>query len=510
MNFIRKPQFWILALIICVFAYWRLWHIDGLFNWTRDYDEGAYSIGGRLIAQGYLPYRDFTLVHPPLYDLVLSSVYKIAGYSFLYGRYLSLAIAIGCLILVYLILKKLLSRTAGLIGAGLFSVFPGFFYLWNRVVQEPLGILFILAAIYTASDFIRDGSHERKLFLSGLFLGLALAAKYTFVPAILGFTVGLGVVGACQQRLKKLLVPLGLLVSGGLIGFFLVTGFFILKSPGAFYSQTIQAQLDYRSVWGLGAFIRKTLVFWTLRPDPWPFRVTVLSLAAPYLAFITLLLIRRFSRSMRFLISALFVTLPLSLLYDPPEPRYFVSAFIFMLLAISVGFSSESVAVVPKKFMPSLVDFVSGVTALLLFVTFTFGSFILTRDYHYLKIPGQTVEGAVYHKAAEYLEQIGAKKVWSLNPVFPALDPKLLSTIEFDTFGLTVLMKQPSETLYESSKAEGADYIIVDTFFWNLSNDPSIGRLVKEIESKAVFIVRVGPGSVTEINGALIYKIPDD
>jgi len=80
----RKLQ--ILLLILAVGAYLRLWHIQHLFKWIYDYDEGAYSVGGRLISQGYLPYQDFSLVHPPLYDLLLSGIYKVFGYNFFYGR----------------------------------------------------------------------------------------------------------------------------------------------------------------------------------------------------------------------------------------------------------------------------------------------------------------------------------------------------------------------------------------------------------------------------------------
>jgi len=55
------------------------------FNIIHDYDEGAYSLGARFMAEGYHPYTDFTLVHPPLYNLVLSGIYSIFGYDFMYG-----------------------------------------------------------------------------------------------------------------------------------------------------------------------------------------------------------------------------------------------------------------------------------------------------------------------------------------------------------------------------------------------------------------------------------------
>ncbi len=98
----RDPKILALLGIIALAAYLRLWNIDHLFNVLHDYDEGAYSLGARFITQGYLPYQDFILVHPPLYDLVLASFYKIFGYSFLSGRYLSVALSLICIVIIYL------------------------------------------------------------------------------------------------------------------------------------------------------------------------------------------------------------------------------------------------------------------------------------------------------------------------------------------------------------------------------------------------------------------------
>ncbi len=68
--------------ILGVGAYLRLWNIHHLFNAIHDYDEGVYSLGARFISQGYLPYQDFILAHPPLHSLTLASIYSVVGYDF--------------------------------------------------------------------------------------------------------------------------------------------------------------------------------------------------------------------------------------------------------------------------------------------------------------------------------------------------------------------------------------------------------------------------------------------
>jgi len=196
----------ILALlgILALAAYLRLWNIEHLFNILHDYDEGAYSLGARFISQGYLPYRDFLLVHPPLYDLVLAGVYKVFGYSFFYGRYLSVALSLAAIVLLYLIGKRMYHPAAGLTAAALFAVSPMVMYLGRRAVQESLGILLILVAVYFAVVFV-DNRKENRLLFCGLALGLAVATKYLFIPVAVGVvtTVVLLTAGEGFWRLIK-------------------------------------------------------------------------------------------------------------------------------------------------------------------------------------------------------------------------------------------------------------------------------------------------------------------
>jgi len=172
----------VLLGIIALAAYLRLWNIQHLFNAIHDYDEGVYSLGAHFISQGYMPYQDFMLTHPPLYNLVLASVYKIFSYDFFYGKYLSVALSLACIVLIYLVGKKMYHPTTGLAAAALFAVSPMMMYFGRRCVQESMGVLFIVAAAYFAFDFINT-SKSNRLFFSGLFLGLAVATKYIFIPA---------------------------------------------------------------------------------------------------------------------------------------------------------------------------------------------------------------------------------------------------------------------------------------------------------------------------------------
>jgi len=188
--------------ILALGAYLRLWNICHLFNVVHDYDEGAWSLAARFISQGYLPYRDFMLVHPPFYELVLAAVYKIVGYSFFYGRYLSVALSVACIILIYFIGKKMYHPRAGIAAAVLFALSTEMVYFGRRSVQETLGIFLMLVAIYFAFDFIEKGKQNRLLWC-GLLLGLAVATKYIFIPAVIAIIVAVIIISMGERFWKS-------------------------------------------------------------------------------------------------------------------------------------------------------------------------------------------------------------------------------------------------------------------------------------------------------------------
>ncbi len=165
----------LLALIgtLIVGATLRLWGIDSLFNAVHDYDPGVHALAARFIAEGYLPYRDFAQVHPPLYDFVLAAVFKVFGYEFLYGRYLSVCLSLVSLVLVYFLGRRVYSHRVGVVAALLFAVEPMMVYFGRRCVQEALGLLLVLIgatlAVRSSSSAAADYSSGAGWFLGWQF-----------------------------------------------------------------------------------------------------------------------------------------------------------------------------------------------------------------------------------------------------------------------------------------------------------------------------------------------------
>jgi 4-amino-4-deoxy-L-arabinose transferase-like glycosyltransferase len=509
----KDRKFQILLLILAVGAYLRLWHIQHLFKWIYDYDEGAYSVGGRLISQGFLPYRDFPLVHPPSYDLLLAGIYKVFGYNFFYGRYLSVIIFLACVVLAYLIVKRLYNPVAGLLTAALFAFFPGFFLLWYRVVQEPLGILLVLLAVYLAADYIVDREHKNRLLFSGLFLGLAVATKFTLVPAVIGFALGIIILAMSGHWRSWRSVPsglfsleLGLLVAGIVAGFLLVTGFFIATSPHQFFNQTLLAQLGYRVTDTMGTIIARFRFISSGSPTD---TLNTLSLVFPLGVFLALLIRRNFSRANVFLLATLFVSIPLCATFDPfGEVRYFTSAFIFALLAMaSFTPSLDKKLFADQMTRQTALKSAGLIVALLVILASVAGTVTLMHQYNFMG-PGQmTYEEEAYSQTLSYLEEIGARKVYSLSPIVPALSPKLASSLHFDTFGLLFVLRQTPETVIEYQLEEGVDYLIVDAFQWLGLRQYEVARLVIEVRQQGTLVKTIIPGELPML-GLEIYAVP--
>lgn len=187
-DLIKDKRFITLIVILGVGAYLRLWDLEHLFNAVHDYDEGVYILGARFMSDGYLPYRDFTLVHPPLYSLVLTAIFKVLGYNYFLAKYFSVFISLASIILVYFAGKKITNASVGLVAAALFAVSPDMIYFGRRAVQESLGVFLILLAIYFLFSFLSNKKSNR-ILLCGAALGLAIATKYIFAPALIAIFV---------------------------------------------------------------------------------------------------------------------------------------------------------------------------------------------------------------------------------------------------------------------------------------------------------------------------------
>lgn len=206
----RQPgglRFWGILFGVLVFGlglYFRLWNIEHLFSIIHDYDEGVYDLAARFITEGYVPYRDFLFVHPPVHIYALAGLYKLFGYSFFTGRYLSVAASMGSAALLYFAGRKLYSSPrAGLVAAAFMLLETQMVYLGRRTVQESLGLVLVSGAVLFTAYYV-SGGRRRLLIPAGALLGVAVAVKYIMTPAAFGIVLGLAALSLPKETWQKL------------------------------------------------------------------------------------------------------------------------------------------------------------------------------------------------------------------------------------------------------------------------------------------------------------------
>jgi len=572
-SIMKDRQVLTLLGILALGAYLRLWNIHHLFNAIHDYDEGVYSLGARFITQGYLPYRDFLLVHPPLYDLVLASVYKIFGYSFFYGRYLSVALSLACIILIYFIGKKMYHPRAGLGAAAVFALSTEVMYYGRRAIQEPLAIFLILLAIYFAIDFTSNKRATNRALLCGLFLGLAVATKFLFIPAVIAVILAVILLSMGEdfwRSIKELgrwelwvmyasfaaifyafllflnwvfmldvaipfidpmyltagnvmtailvfVVPffiavmleksfpskewwlqlwslrrskaLWMLVGGTALGFICVTGFFWIKMPQEFVYQTVLLQQNR---------VNTQFPSFVALINTVPFSPAFLKMAfLPVLFTIPLIFVllnkRDFHKSDCFLSVALIISFIFCQMFFY-LPKYYVSVMPFLFLGICWLVPRVNVKILTARLKAGLLVFL----AILLFSLSL--SVVLLKNYTGYDVNWpwfSSTEEEVYEETLDFLEGAGAEKIYATNPSFPAMSPKLDSTLAFDTFALLWLKETPPEEMVADLIDEGVDYIVLEPWvrYWGYPYEEQATELVEQVRLNSRLVEVIDPDS---------------
>ncbi|BEP15514.1 hypothetical protein acdb102_38250 [Acidothermaceae bacterium B102] len=205
-----------------------------------EYDDGVYYGASRALLHGLLPYRDFTIVHPPLIAVILL---PCAGLGHLFGdpagmavaRILTVAAGLVDVCLVYFLALHQYGRTAralALAAAALYAFFPATFVADHTVLLEPWTNLACLAAMLLLS---RDGElSQRAAFGAGLLLSAGLSIKL-FAAAYLVVAV-LWLAVARRERA-------GQLAAGIAVGVGVLDGPFALAAGSRFWHDVFVAQV---------------------------------------------------------------------------------------------------------------------------------------------------------------------------------------------------------------------------------------------------------------------------
>lgn len=229
----------VVGVVLRTLVWWPPHNLSGVL----EYDDGVYYAAARLLLDGYLPYSDFTIVHPPAVSLVLLPA-AVLGYLFgdpvgmAAGRVEMQVIVALNILLVHRLAGRLpgdpaTSNRRALVAAGLYALMPNAVVAEQTILLEPLATCACLVAVWL---LLRRHEPSRfELVAAGFFLVTAVALKLfalAYIAAVIGYLL--------WTRNMKSLLPLG---AGGAFGAAVVVAPFVISAPADAWHDVVVTQL---------------------------------------------------------------------------------------------------------------------------------------------------------------------------------------------------------------------------------------------------------------------------
>lgn len=212
---------------------------SGGYSGSMGYDDSVYYTAADALVHGRMPYRDFTLLHPPGIMLALSPFAEYGTFTSDHLGFMTAAVAFAVLgalnaVLVVVVAQRIgLARPAALIAGCCYALYMGAVVAEYSSHLEPLGNFLALCGLL--AFFSKDRSSRIGPLLCGLAFGAAASVK-------IWWSVPLAVmVVACVWRPRRT-APLYALAGAGL-AMVLIDGPFFLAAPQNMVQMVLSDQL---------------------------------------------------------------------------------------------------------------------------------------------------------------------------------------------------------------------------------------------------------------------------
>jgi len=231
-------------------------------------DEGEYAYQAYFWLKGVNPYQSRFFFTLPGYPLLYFLVFKFFCPKILAIRIFLAVWNAGIIIFIYLIARKLISPTVGLVSAFLYGSYSWLPLIRGNVGKEIYMMLPLCTALYLYVLY-REYSKKVILFLSGIFLGLAVLFKQSALP-LSGFFL----VFICFESKHKIRDVIMFLIAASLP----IIGCFIYGSHcigiRKFFYCVISYRLNTASIFcgtwwyhilrGFRSMIKSGIIFWLI------------------------------------------------------------------------------------------------------------------------------------------------------------------------------------------------------------------------------------------------------
>lgn len=166
---------WVLPLILVLAGGIRLYFIYNLPT-QPIYDYATYHLSATGVSQGNWEALALLEGKPWGYPLLLGLIYKLLGVKIILAQYLNVILSLVSMWLLFLLTKRLMGQSYGLMAAILYALLPSQIFMNNVINSEILFITLVLAGIYFSIRFMQDYSLKNLIF-TGIFLGLSQVVR---------------------------------------------------------------------------------------------------------------------------------------------------------------------------------------------------------------------------------------------------------------------------------------------------------------------------------------------
>lgn len=227
----------VIAVVAAAITFYQLTRPGFLFGITPDI--AAWLGGSVRLVHGSMPYRDFDLVQPPGFPLLVS---PLAFLSEWIGTRDALAILRLCTPVLaaasVLLIGKVVrphGRIAVIVACGVMALYPAQLYALRSGLLESVVVFFCLAGAALVFDGDSFGVSGRRILFGGILFGIAGTVKAPAIVPVLVLCV------LCLSDIRRRLLPF---VTGVVAGFGIPTLPFFLMAPGSFVRDVLITPLS--------------------------------------------------------------------------------------------------------------------------------------------------------------------------------------------------------------------------------------------------------------------------
>jgi len=209
------------------------------FTGVLEYDDGVYYGAAKFLLHGLMPYRDFTIVHPPAICVLLLPFAAIGNWL---GDPVGMGTARLAMLVVFscntVLVHRLVHQGTGgrrlgaAVAAGVYAVSPTAVGAEHTVLLEPLVTLFCLMAVLVS----RQGDGQRHGLLGGFLLAAGSEVKVFGAVYLAALVLSRVRRGATSSA--------GLLIASYAGGLVLLAAPFLVPAPGRFWHDVVVTQLS--------------------------------------------------------------------------------------------------------------------------------------------------------------------------------------------------------------------------------------------------------------------------